>query len=79
MGIIKDIIGVLFTQSIIGFFAWVAWQIAANSIIVLPSIPLTAGIALWVLWFMMLYLPIFFAMYAAKPPVIKPEVKVETE
>ena len=64
MEIIKNVLVGLIFQGVVGFFAWTFWQIAAAGIPALPSIPLSAGVALWMLWFMMLYVPLFLAVFA---------------
>lgn len=72
MELIKNVIFGLTFQCIIGFFAWTFWQIAVSYIPALPSIPLMAGISLWVLLFMCLYVPIFLAVYVANITSRKP-------
>ena len=55
----------LFIQSVIGFFAWTAWQIVAMYNIV-PSVPVQAGIAMWMLWFLMFSIPKMFSEVMVK-------------
>lgn len=55
----------LLLQIFIGFWVWVFWQITVPYLS-LPSIPLFVGVCLWLLWFTMLYVPIFLATFIAR-------------
>lgn len=86
MGWIREVISGIIVQGIIGFFVWAAWQTAACNLATIPSIPLAAGLGLWFFWFLMLYTPIFCAVYMARksttfflPMNLQPPVKIATD